>query len=155
MNGTQAYLRVYPSASYETAMVNASRLLRNAKIKEEIDGRLAEFHMSANDALKRQADIAKGDIGDFYDDNLVLDFKRAKQMGLTRLVKRVRQKTTTFIAKKPSEEDREVHEIELEMYPADVAQERILKVHNKIKPDSAYELVIKYANPDDKPTPPA
>lgn len=37
MNGTQAYLKVYKSCKKEeTAMANASRLLRNAKVKEYI-----------------------------------------------------------------------------------------------------------------------
>ena len=33
-NGTQAYLKAYPNATYETAYVNASKLLRNPKVKE-------------------------------------------------------------------------------------------------------------------------
>ena len=30
-NGTQAYLKAYPNVTYETAYVNASKLLRNPK----------------------------------------------------------------------------------------------------------------------------
>lgn len=38
MNGTQAYLNVYKNVKKEsTAMANASRLLRNAKVKEYIE----------------------------------------------------------------------------------------------------------------------
>lgn len=35
-NGTQSYIKAY-KCDYDTAMVNASRLLRNAKVKEELN----------------------------------------------------------------------------------------------------------------------
>lgn len=110
--------------------------MRKPEIKAAIEARLDEVHMSANEALKLQADIARGDMGDFLDTEGIgfsLDLSDAKEKGLTKLIKRIKQKTTTFIAKKESEEDREVHELEIELYPADVAQERILKTHGKIQ----------------------
>lgn len=142
-NGTRAYMAVYKNASYETAMANASALLGNTRISTEIDKYRNAVLMQADQALKLQTDIANGDMGDFYDDNLILDFQSARQKGLTRLVKKVKQKTTTYIAKKPTEEDREVTEIELELYPADVAQERILKIHGKLKGDAPTINLIK------------
>ena len=132
-NGTRAYMAVYKNASVETARANASELLAKTNISAEIDKYRNMALMQADEALKLQADIANGDMGDFYDDNLILDFQSAREKGLTKLVRKVKQKTTTFIAKSPNEQDREVHEIELELYPADVAQERILKIHGKIK----------------------
>ena len=36
-NATQAYLKAYPNVTYETAVVNGSRLLTNAKVKEAIE----------------------------------------------------------------------------------------------------------------------
>ena len=151
-NATQAYLRVYPSSSTDAARANAARLIATDNVSVEIQARLAEVHMSAEEALKLQADIARADMGEFYDDNLVLDFREAKRLGLTKLVRKIKQKTTTFIAKKESEEDREVHEIELELYPADTAQERILKIHGKLKGDAPVINVIKgytiLANPE-------
>ena len=36
-NGTQAYLKAYPNVTYETAYVNASKLLRNPKVKEAVE----------------------------------------------------------------------------------------------------------------------
>ncbi len=134
-NGTRAYMVVYPNASYETARANASDLLAKTNILAMIDAQKNSVLMQADEALKLQTDIAQGDMGDFYDDNLVLDFREARAQGLTRLVKKIKQKTTTYIAKKPSEEDREITEIELELYPADTAQERILKIHGRFAPE--------------------
>lgn len=36
-NGTRAYTVAYPGCTYETAMANASRLLRNAKVSDHIE----------------------------------------------------------------------------------------------------------------------
>ena len=88
--------------------------------------------MSADEALKLQADIGRGDIGELADENGFFDFGKAKEAGLTKLIKKFKQKTTTFLAKGESGEDREVHEIEVELYPADAAQERALKIHGKL-----------------------
>ena len=39
LNGTRAYMAVYPSASYESAGVQASRLLGTPKIKDAVEAR--------------------------------------------------------------------------------------------------------------------
>lgn len=91
--------------------------------------------MSADEALQLNADIARGDIGQVMDVSSVgfnLDMEKAQKLGLTKLIKRVKQKTTTYIAKKESEEDREVTDLEIELYPADAAIERVLKVHGRL-----------------------
>lgn len=90
--------------------------------------------MSAEEALKLLADIARGDMALMMDVSSMgfnLDMKRAQELGLTKLIKRVKQKTTTFIAKKESEEDREVTELEVELYDALGAIRDVLKVHGK------------------------
>ena len=51
-NGTEAYSRAYPKANRNSARANASNLLANPNIKSEIERRLAEVHMSADEALK-------------------------------------------------------------------------------------------------------
>ena len=93
------------------------------------------MQMSADEALQLNADIARGDIAQIMDVSGVgfsLDMSKAKEAGLTKLIKKVKQKTTTYIAKKESDEDREVTELEIELYPADSAIERVLKVHGKL-----------------------
>lgn len=109
-------------------------LLRIPEIQAEIKSRLDEAHMSADEALKLLADMGRGDMGEFLDVGGMgfnLDLTDAKEKGLTKLIKKVKQKTTTFIAKKDSEEDREVHELEIELYDAQSALRDVLKIGGK------------------------
>lgn len=149
-NGTRAYMAVYKKASYESARANAARLLTIDSISKVIDSAKNSVLMQADEALKLQADIARGDMGDFLSIGsmgFTLDLEAAREEGKTKLIKKVKQKTTTFISKKPSDEDREIVETEIELYPADVAQERILKVHEKLKPDAGtVKVVIEYTD---------
>lgn len=59
-------MAVYKSASYETAMANAAKLLGSAKISEVVKARLDEVHMTADKALKNISEIADADIGVFW-----------------------------------------------------------------------------------------
>lgn len=63
-NATQAAL--VAGYSEKTAYSIGWENLRKPEIKAEIDARLDEVHMSANEALKLQADVARGDIGVFF-----------------------------------------------------------------------------------------
>lgn len=130
-NGTEAYLRVYPKATYESAKAAAALLLTNINIKSYLDDRLNALQMTADEALKLQSDIARGDITQFFTPIGNLDFDKLMKSGNGRLVKRIKQKTITKIGKTETDEDTEILETELELYPADAAQERILKLHGK------------------------
>lgn len=69
MNATKSYLKVY-GCSYETAMVNGCNLLRNTKIKEQIDSLLgAECNKEflKRSVLQKYIDIALADITDFLE----------------------------------------------------------------------------------------
>jgi hypothetical protein len=121
-------MRVYSHASYNTARANASDLLARTDISDVIKERLAAAHVGADEVLKILADMARGDMGEFLDVSGMgfnLNLRDAKERGLTKLIKRVKQKTTIFMAKKESEEDREVHELEIELYDAQSAAEKI------------------------------
>ena len=110
------------------------KLLTNVDIKTAIQERLNDVHMSADEALKLLADIARGDMAQMMDISSVgfsLDMSRAKELGLTRLIKKVKQKTVTHLAKNESDEDREVIDLEVELYDALGAIRDILKVHGK------------------------
>ena len=67
-NATKAYQKAY-QCSYETAMVNGSRLLRNAKIKSEINSLkqncLNREFLSEEDVFQKYMDIAFADITDY------------------------------------------------------------------------------------------
>lgn len=69
MNATKAYLKAY-TCTYETAMVEGCRLLRNPKIREQID-RLMEAELN-KEFLKRgliqqYKDMAFSDMGDYLE----------------------------------------------------------------------------------------
>lgn len=151
-NGTRAYMAVYPKASYETAMANAARLLGDARISAVVSARLNEAHMSADEALKLQADIARGDITELLTPLGSIDIDYIREKGLGRLIKKIKVRTITKIGKGEKDDDTEIHDTELEMYPADAAQERILKVGGKLKNDP-YELVVIYDKPKTGNTP--
>lgn len=67
MNATKAYQKVY-ECTYETAMVNGCKLLRNTKIKEQIDllvGAECNKEFLQKSILQKYIDIAFADITDF------------------------------------------------------------------------------------------
>lgn len=133
-NATEAYRATYPKSSYAAARANSARLIAKDSIRLEMERRMVELHMSADEAMSRLTDIARGDVGelmDVYSTGFDLDMKKAKETGLTKLIKKVKQKTTTHIAKSESDEDREVTELEIELYPADAAIRDILKIHGR------------------------
>ena len=133
-NGTRAYMRVYPKAAYDSARANASELLANPNIAAVVTERMNEAHMSADEALEILAAQARGDVAKLMDISTVggnIDLHTAQEQGLTRLIKKFKQKTTTIIGKKETDDDKEIHEIELELYDAQAAAEKILKIHGK------------------------
>jgi hypothetical protein len=50
----------------------------------------------------------------------------------TKLIKKIKQKVTTFLAKQENEEDREVIETEIELYSRHEANKDILKYRGKL-----------------------
>ena len=134
-NATKAWMTTHPDSSYDAARASAARWLAKDNIKSEIARRLEEKHMSAEEAMERISDIARGDVSQLMDVSSVgfnLDMAKAKEAGLTKLIKKVKQKTTTHIAKSESDEDREVVELEIELYNAHDAARDILKLHGKL-----------------------
>ena len=120
--------------SEATAYSIGHNLLKKVEVREAIQARLDEVHMSADEALKLTADIARGDVAQLMEVGSIgfnLDMSKAKELGLTRLIKKVKQKTVTHLAKSESDEDREVVELEVELYDAQAALRDILKVHGK------------------------
>lgn len=67
MNATKAYLKAY-TCTYETAMVEGCRLLRNPKIREQIDkliGSKCNKEFLSRSIIQKYIDIAFADIGDY------------------------------------------------------------------------------------------
>lgn len=133
-NQTRAYQKVYTKSAYDSARSLASDLFANTNFAAHVIARLDEAHMSADEALKLTADIARGDVAQLMEVSSVgfnLDMSKAQELGLTGLIKKVKQKTTIYQAKKESEEDREVTELEIELYDRQAALRDILKLHGK------------------------
>lgn len=130
-NATEAARRA--GYSEKTARAIGCENLTKPDIKAEIEKALQENAMTAAEVLSRLAEMARGDIADFMDISSMgynLDLKKAQELGLTHLIKKVKQKTTTFIAKKESEEDREITELELELYDAKDALTKLGQHYN-------------------------
>lgn len=152
-NGTEAYMRVYnPKGGRPSARVMAAELLAIPNISAAVETRLAEVHMSANEALELLADMARGDIGEIMEPTTFgynFDMKKAKDTGFTKLLKKVKQKTVTIMGKGEEAVDTEIHTIEIELYDAQSALEKILRVHDKIKdPDKATVINVTIGKND-------
>lgn len=121
-NATQAAIRA--GYSVKTARQIGSKLLTKVDISTVVQAEIAERSMSADEVLLRLAEHARGDMGDFMAIGPLgfsLDLNGAKERGITHLIKKVKQKTTTFLSKNESDEDREVTETEIELYDAQAA----------------------------------
>jgi phage terminase small subunit len=108
-----------------------------ATIQHEIDVKI----MGKDEVKTRLADMARGDIADLMDITTQgFTFKLLNDDGTvnpkTKLIKKIKQKVTTFIAKKESDEDREIIETEFELYSAHEALRDIAKMQDLLKDDS-------------------
>ena len=139
---TKAYQSAYPSASEVSARTAAARLFADDNFSRHLQARLAEVHMSADEAIKRLSDMARGDIGQFMDRLGSLDIQAARDAGLTPLIKKIKQRTITKIGKKDDDDDTEIHDLEIELYSAKDAIDTILKVGGKLK-DAELTINVK------------
>lgn len=93
-NGTKAAELAGYSGSKNTLGVTAYDLLRNPKIKEELDKVLSAMTMPSNVVLTRLTEIAEGKVTDFLDGNKNFDLERAKKEGKDHLLKKVKIERT-------------------------------------------------------------
>lgn len=129
-NATQAALRV--GYSKKGARQQGANLLSNVYISDAIQARINEKAMTADEALLLLADHARGSMGDFMRIEGVasyLDLEKAKELGLLHLIKKVRDRVV-MTADKDGHET-ETHSLEVELYDAQAAADKILKVHGK------------------------
>jgi phage terminase small subunit len=130
-NATQAAI----SAGYsqKTAYSIGWENLRKPEIKKAIQQRLQESAMSADEALMRLADMARGDMADFVtggDDGPIPDLGTALEDGRLHLVKKLKRKTKTYMMGRGPEATLVTEaEIDFELYDAKAALDTILKAH--------------------------
>lgn len=132
-NGTKAYKRVYPDVSNDAASVNASKLLRNAKVAAEIKRRMKLRTLSADEVLVRLTEHANGNLADF----IGLTTEQIKEHKKSRLIHKLtitKTKTTTEKALMESET------IKIEMYNAQSALKLLGEAHGVFeKPEEGDE----------------
>lgn len=98
--------------------VQGSRLLRNAKVREYIDGQLSSLSLSASEVLTILTRQAKASIADVLDDEGGFDLADLKSRGVDGLLKKLKVKRGA-----------EWVEHEFEMYDAQAAAVHLGKVH--------------------------
>lgn len=142
-NATQAAIRA--GYSKKTAYSIGQRLLKNVEIAQAIRQNIEEKTMGADEVLTRLADMARGDMSDLMaitTSGFTIDLTAKNENGetitnpKTKLIKKIKQKVTTYLAKSGDGEDREVIETELELYDAQAALVQIGK-HLKLFSDPA------------------
>jgi hypothetical protein len=160
-NQWRAYKVVYPNVTDESARTLSSKLFADVNFLAHLEARLNDVHMSANEALKLTADIARGDLADFMaigSMGFSLDLQAAQEAGKTNLIKKVSQKTITVNGKN---EDKETHIIDIELYDRQSALRDILKMTGKfvdkmeVKNTGDIRVIIEYADNQNPVTPPA
>lgn len=127
-NATQAALRA--GYSPKTARAIGSALLTKVDIASAISDEIAERAMGPDEVLQRLAEHARGDMGDFIDIESMsfsLDLQKAKELGLTRLIKKVKDRVV-MTSNKDGEET-ETHTLEIELYDAKSALDTLAKYH--------------------------
>ena len=139
----KAYWKVYPEVTYDSARSAAARLFADVNFNAHLQLRLAEFHMSADEALKRLSEMARADLGDFAEatkeGGWIFNMEAAKNSGFTKLIKRVKQKTITF----PIAGKVEV-EFDIELHDSQAALDKIMRFYGKYKDDPLSKLLENY-----------
>lgn len=142
INATQAAIRTGYSKRSAAAIGNEN-LLKPA-IADEIKRRIKEMGMPAEEVILRLGDMARGDLADLMDvttSGFTIKLMDKDERGnlivspKTKLIKKIKQKVTTYLSKKEDGEDREIIETELELYSAQEAL-NLLGKHHKLFTDN-------------------
>lgn len=90
-NATDAYQAAYPKSSRDSARRDGSRLLTNADIAEEIQRRIAERTMTADEVLVRLAEQARSDYSAYLMSDGTVDLPRLLADGKGHLIKGIKE----------------------------------------------------------------
>ena len=130
MNQTEAYMRTHPKSSYDSARANATRLIAKDSIQAEIERRLKEKQLSADEVLARMGDMARGDIADFVGIENPSDLLNPEYRGKTHVIKKSKRHVTISRNKDGGETENQY--TELEMYSALEALEKVGKANGAL-----------------------
>ena len=90
--------------------------------------------MSADEALAILADQARSDLGDFIDIESMffrINLEKAQEAGKTHLIKKIKDKVV--MTSNQDGEETETHSLEIELYDAQSALDKVLRVAGKYK----------------------
>jgi hypothetical protein len=113
--------------------------LRKPEIASEINSRINEAAMSANEVLGRLSQIARGEVADFLDEDGKFDLKTARKLKKAGLLKKLKSKRTFKQVDSITEGDEEsretletalvYEEVEFQLYSAHEALRDLGKYH--------------------------
>ena len=89
-NATDAYRAAYPKSSRESARASGARLLANVSIAEEIQRRVDEQTMTANEVLVRLAEQGRAEYAKYLQPNGTVDLAAVIRDGKAHLVHKVK-----------------------------------------------------------------
>lgn len=133
MNATLAYMVVYPKASYASANTASARLLTNTNIKAEINRRMREHSMSANEALARLTAMAQATLFPFVkvdeeDGHVYFNFSDPEAKKHMYLIRRIKSRKHERFNEKKKELNSEKW-IEVQLHDSQRALELLGKYH--------------------------
>lgn len=147
-NATEAYVRVYPNASRESAGRLGSKLLKNVEIAQEIDDRLSEDAMRPAEVLKRIAEHARGDMGEYIGEGGDFDLAAMRRAKRTKLLHKFKRTVRSGVS--PAGGEWEESRIEVELYDAQAALVQLGKHHklftDKIEHDGEINIKVNYGD---------
>jgi phage terminase small subunit len=122
-NATEAARRAGYAGNDNTLKSIGSENLTKPDISAAVQKRLDDNAMSANEALSRLADIARGDIGDFLSpESLTVDISKGK----TALIKRIEYRIYTT-------DESQTETVKIELHDSQRALETIARHHGLLK----------------------
>jgi phage terminase small subunit len=131
LNGTEAARRAKYKGDDNTLGVVAYENLRKPKIRAEIDRRMKQLSLSAEETLYRITEHATGTMEDFLsgDDEwgYTLSLDKGKDAGKLHLVKKYKETEITIKGK--DDYERTTLRREIELYPADGALDKLMRYH--------------------------
>lgn len=118
---------------------NASKILQNTTVAAAIQTRLNELKMTADEALKRTADIARGDLTEWLDADGHFDIAALRAAGMGHLIKKYKTTRRVLV------DGTEIVTVDVELYPADAAHDKLLRHHGQYNDKLAVDLDAQFA----------
>ena len=137
-NATEAASRA--GYSSRTASAIGHENLSKPEIADVIKERLTEMKMSADEVLTRTADIARGNLSEWIDADGNVDIAAMRAAGMGHLIKRY------DVTRRILRDGTEVVTTKIELYPADLAHDRLLRHHGLYQDRLSIDARIEEVN---------